>query len=121
MSFSLPIFNLFCNVWHQPAHPPAAPSFNVKCNLAYGRRGMSELVDTSLSFRWPMTLLLPLGTDVRTQAQGSSLDIVEVPAGSQRYYYVVAVDDVGKGFANEHRAAVLIATADFGNWPIPYP
>jgi len=33
----------------------------------------------------------------------------------------VGLDDIGKGFANEHRAAVLQWTILFGFWPSPIP
>lgn len=74
-----------------------------------------------------MNLLLPVGTDVRgpqdtvsntdasTQVKG---DYVECPSGSGRYYVVAFVDDIGKGFTNEHRDACLFAVP--GSWVPPY-
>ena len=67
-----------------------------------------------------MFLLLPALTDVRYTGVGgtsdSFYDIVEVPAGSARWYWVLSVDDAGKGFANEHRVAELQAIE-----PLPVP
>jgi len=70
-----------------------------------------------------MTILLPPLTDIRdsfSTAAGSSRPIVEVPAGSKRYYGVTFVDDIGKGFPNEHRFACIIKLNAYA-WPEPYP
>jgi hypothetical protein len=42
--------------------------------------------------------------------------MVEVPSGSGRYYVVVAVDDVGRGFLNEHRYALVLPY--YGYYPV---
>jgi hypothetical protein len=65
-----------------------------------------------------MNLLLPALVDIRGPQDTIGADQVEVPAGSGRWYSVVGVDDIGKGFANEHRSAALVAI--FGTWPAPY-
>lgn len=117
MSFSLPTFNLVCNLFSQAAPPPAPPRISPVCNLAYGRRVSDQFHAASLMYA---QLLLPSLTDVRSLVTGQR-DIVEVPAGSGRFYLVNTVEDLGKGFANEHRLAVIQQTAAFGNWPIPIP
>jgi hypothetical protein len=67
-----------------------------------------------------MSLLLPPLSDVRGPQDSSGFtDVVEVPAGSGRYYGVAAVDDIGKGYSNEHRTASLYALP--GTWLAPYP
>jgi hypothetical protein len=121
MSFNLPQFNLHCNVWHAPAIPPVgAPDLDTLGNLAWGRRvnvtstGGTSFLGTPLLC---MTLLLPKLTDVRGDPAGGA-DVVEVPAGSGRFYRIVFVDDIGKGFANEHRAAVLQQHLPM---PVPMP
>jgi len=76
-----------------------------------------------------MQLLLPALTDVRSGVVAAVPDFVEVPAGSGRWYQVYAVDDIGKGFANEHRIAVILAVSALVNptayagivWPVPIP
>jgi hypothetical protein len=50
-----------------------------------------------------------------------NFDLVEVPAGTGRFYRVQWVDDLGKGFDNEHRFALLLQTNTFSPWPIPMP
>lgn len=121
MSFSLPTFNLMCNIWYFPNVPPAVADLSVKCNLAYGRRvNLGVNSEDSLGGTL-MTLLLPPATDVRAAPQSAAGSVVEVPAGTGRFYYTLGVDDVGKGFANEHRVTILTPTGDFGLWPTPYP
>jgi hypothetical protein len=121
MSFSVPKFNLTVNVWNGADEPPGAPTFVVKGNLAYGRRtspsGTLDQAEQGLT----MQLLLPAGTDAQWAIQGVGPSVMEVPAGSGRFYVCAGVDDVGKGWSNEHRVALLIATSDYGYWPIPMP
>lgn len=121
MTFTVPNFNLDVNIWDNPPVPPAAFSRAVKGNLAWGKRVSSYQGLFTTTEALLMTLLLPPGTDIRGPAQSTSGSVVEVPAGTGRFYHVTAVDDIGKGFPNEHRAAVCAATQDFGVWPTPYP
>lgn len=65
-----------------------------------------------------MFLLLPKGTDIRSTVCGVAPDVVEVPAGTGRYYSVEMVDDVARGFANEYRFAMVL---QLKNWPAPIP
>ena len=128
MPFTLPTFNLTANIWHYatwfgnfPTVIPA-PDATTLCNLAVGRR-------VSGSTNIDMWLLMPIGTDIRDKQKAPTAspqpDIVEVPAGSGRYYMVQTVDDAGKGFANEHRVATIngdvAAFPVLPEWPEPYP
>lgn len=115
--FTVPTFNLDVNIWRTPAVPPVGPpDVIVRGNLAWGRRvnvpstGGTGVVGVPLM---TMTLLLPLLTDIRGDATGAAADLVEVPASSGRLYTVAFCDDIGKGFANEHRAAVLVQVQPF--------
>lgn len=128
MAFRLPTFNLRC-VITQPDVPltPAIPTAPYRivdqlCQLTYGRR--AQVVSTGGTTTagvlvLSMNLLLPKLIDVRGPQDTVSWDMVEVPAGSGRWYQVVAVDDIGKGFSNEHRSASIFALA--GGWTAPYP
>lgn len=132
MSFSLPTFNLTCNIWRFQPPPPGGPPFlSPLCNLAFGRRinRSPELGDLDLALG-QMSLLLPPLTDIRDAASVASHagDLVEVPQASGRYYYVFYVDDIGKGFPNEHRVALLGKAAAVNGgvfvpyiWPAPIP
>jgi hypothetical protein len=63
--------------------------------------------------------LVPALTDIRDQFNAfTGKDTVEVPFASNRFYWVTYVDDVAKGFDNEHRLAFL---QKVGNWPVPMP
>jgi hypothetical protein len=74
-------------------------------------------------------LLLAAFVDVRDSSCGGQMDVIEVPAGTGRWYLATLVDDIGKGFPNEHRAVSLYKIWNFaGNgagltapWPTPIP
>lgn len=121
MTFQPPSFNLHCNVWRAGNAPPAVPDATFDCNLAWGKR-VSSYQGVITSPNEPlMTLLLPVGEDVRGPQTGAADACIEVPAGTGRFYTVIGLDDIGKGFPNEHRAAILAWTTAFGNWPVPIP
>jgi hypothetical protein len=126
--YTLPTFNLVCDVFTPAAANVLVPAgaiireVDLPCNLAWGRRVNVASTGGTMAPGVPLTavtLLLPKGADVRGPQDITSADVIEVPAGSGRWYGVYAVDDIGKGFANEHRAAVLLACA--GTWTPPYP
>lgn len=120
MAYVIPAFPLTVNCWHSPSFPPAPADLVFMGNLAFGRRvSLDEFADTTAPD--PMVsyyLLVPALTDVRDGAGPPSGDTVEVPAGSGRLYKVVYVDDLGKGFANEHRMAII---TKIWPWPVPIP
>lgn len=126
MSFTVPSFPFNCNIRTSRgiAGPPRIVS---PCNLAWGRRVSHPSVQTDAtdplsSFQGTVTLLLPAGTDIRDGWNSTGEDGVEVPAGSGRFYKAYYVDDIGKGFANEHRGAVLVKIGNaLGFWPTPVP
>jgi len=130
MAFVLPTFNLTAAVyrWNGSGY---TFTLNVECNLALGRR-----VATIQTVAGPQTiegltpiLLVPPLSDLRDISCMDHMDVVEVPAGSRRWYGVSLVDDIGKGFANEHRCATLFKvgwynpwdTYGFTPWPAPIP
>ena len=128
MAFKLPTFNLLCNI-SQPdvVDTPGIPDAPYRivdqpCQLTYGKRvqvastgGTAEVGVLVLT----MNLLLPAKVDVRGPQDVVSFDMVEVPAGSGRWYRVYGVDDIGRGFSNEHRTASILALAK--SWTPPYP
>jgi hypothetical protein len=124
MSFSLPTFNLECNIYTGD-NVWLPPRLTSDCNLAYGRRTAVFIFGAGgSSFSGQgMTLLLPPLTDIRDDLCASGADGVEVPAGSGRFYVVESVDDAGKGFPNEHRVALLTKTPGpaAAPWPTPIP
>ena len=114
-----------------PPPPGGPPALSPDCNLAVGRRVSIPTVEGDLTTAYgSMTLLLPKGTDIRDASCVASLagDLVEVPAGSGRFYFVAYVDDVGKGFLNEHRYAYISKACQASDptlfsyiWPAPIP
>lgn len=120
MSFTVPTFNLNVNIWRNGNPRTNPPDVTAMGNLAWGRRVSYAAGLASAGPFILLTLLLPVGTDVRSSVTGAGSDLVEVPAGSGRFYDVNDVDDIGKGFTNEHRAAVLTQNSVVP-WPAPIP
>jgi len=131
MAYSLPQFNLTCDIYRGPWLTRTLAIAAQPCNLAYGRRHSLQNVasGTQNGESMNMSLLLPPGVDVRDLSCAAVDDVVECPSGSGRWYQVSNVDDIGKGFDNEHRCAILfkISAAMFGGsyaglqWPAPIP
>lgn len=128
MAFRLPTFNITCNIYtNEGTNPPVAPPVNPpriaaqQCGLAYGERVNVASTGGTANQGIPlqtMNLLLPPLVDIRGPQDPGGLDMVECPAGSGRWYAVYFVDDIGKGYANEHRSASLLAIG--GTWTPPY-
>lgn len=121
MPFRVPTFNLLVNVFRAPwvVPPIGPPAITPLGNLTPGRRSQDpmEIYPGGTATWYWMFLLLPPLTDVRDKLNTGGGDLVEVPAGSGRYYQVMAVDDVAKGFPNEYRWAALIKVGT----PTPMP
>lgn len=131
MAFTAPTFNLLCDVYTGPWLTKVLRISGLPCNLAMGRR-VQQL--WAVGFNAPEgaaapNLLVPALSDVRDQICGGDSDLVEVPAGSGRWYVVALVDDVGKGFDNEYRLCALqkigqaMSPGNFPGlfWPTPIP
>jgi hypothetical protein len=120
MPYSLPTFNLLAkakaNFNFALGANPVAPFIlpNLPCNLQYARRrhdaggvvGLTAMIDN-------MYLLFPMGSALKGRSSYALKwgDAVEVPQGSGRWYSVVSVDSVARGFANEFLCAVLVQPA----------
>jgi hypothetical protein len=121
MAFSLPTFNLTVHINRLGTGKGGGPDVVALANLAWGKR-VSAPVAVDEDFFGAvgafLVLLVPALTDVRDYSSSGGPDFVEAPAGSGRWYQAVYVDDIGKGFPNEHRAAVLIKSPP---WPHPIP
>lgn len=132
MSFVVPQFPIVCDIYSGPWSTRVLRVAAASCNLAWGRRvdaklNVSPFDNQGMS---TMTLLLPSGTDVRDLRCGAVEDVLECPSGSGRWYQCVGVDDIGKGFPNEHRGAIIQAIFDGAGgtgtypgllWPAPIP
>jgi len=111
MPYQLPTFNLQCGIWWHyatPLLPPPLLGVNIVsvCNLQFAKKLAGQ---EQFQGAW---LLLPPLTDIRPPScyGGAPFplpDWVEVPFLSGRYYVVVDVDDLAKGFPTEHRVANL--------------
>jgi hypothetical protein len=126
-NYQVPQFPLECDIFTGGDYHVSARLTDVECNLAWGRRvGMPAIgavaLNTFESFPGTMVLLVPKDTDIRDPFCTTGADAVVCPSGSNRHYIVIYVDDIGKGFDNEHRAAVL-SKLNIGadRWPTPIP
>lgn len=118
--FVVPQFPIVCNLWTGPAAVGPPRVAGVPCNLAFGRRTPVQWWDWAglgLPGIW-MQLLVPARTDIRGFQSATGSDVAEVPAGSGRFYVCDFVDDIGRGFLNEHRFALLQQSLP---WPTPDP
>jgi hypothetical protein len=84
----------------------------VPCNLTPGRRVFSQTTQVPAVpglYAFDMELLLPALTDLRASylPGPTPADLLEIPKASMRFYLTWYVDDIAKGFANEHRFAIL--------------
>jgi hypothetical protein len=133
MAFGPPRFNLSCNLWRRPNVVTNPPDFNFNANLSMGKRVFWQNLGSAAGVQATSELLCPKLTDIRAaNAANQFLDAVEVPAGSGRFYAVTFVEDVGKGFLNEYRLALIVQLRNAivtltGNpwaapgWPYPTP
>jgi hypothetical protein len=120
--FELPKMPLDVEIWHSGSDPATdPPDVETVGNLAWGKRTAVPSTGGTSDIGIPlftMTLLLPKLTDIRGDPFGNNSDTVGVPSGSGRLYLVAFVDDLGKGFDNEHRGAILQQILP---WPVPIP
>jgi hypothetical protein len=120
MAYKIPSFPLDVAVYTVQPDTSLVLRLFVTGNLAWGKR-------VTVQF-WPLAqeglpalfgiLLVPKASDVRDYGSATGPDVVEVPVASGRFYAVRYVDDVGGGFPNEHRFAVLEKLIP---WPTPIP
>jgi hypothetical protein len=112
MAFTQPDFNLNVAFWRFGRWPANPPDVFAIGNLSPGRL---QALD---AFPATMYLRVPKGTDCQDGKNNVGVDTCECPYLSGRFYQVVLVDDIGGGFTNEHRLAVLFGIP---TWPIPFP
>lgn len=136
MAFKLPTFNITVNVYTGPWLSKVLRVADLPANFAIGKRVQQigndyvAFFGSQLEFGITAILLVPKGSDVRSQSNGGGVqDIVEIPSGSSCWYQITAWEDMAGGFSNEYRVAAvgkiweeLAPTALAGcNWPSPTP
>jgi hypothetical protein len=146
MPFIVPTFNLLCNVWVRANWDAGGPGFgnppnfaNAPCALRFDQKA-AYFAGTSFTTVFLDTLIVPAGADLQFPAYNGANtfqdpDIVEVPSGSNKWYFIMDVHDAAKGYSNEYRLAFILAgQAVTGTrlataagypwgpvWPTPYP
>lgn len=133
MPYVIPAMPLDCDVWwnYDPTVTMySAPDINkVKGCLSPGKRVMLSVPTPTSSptfYEYPVELLLPPLTNISGETDVVFTSVVEVPTGSHRFYVVTYVDDIAKGFANEHRYILMnmfkVAMVFIDvTWPFPIP
>jgi hypothetical protein len=133
MPFQAPTFISQVRLWHGGGGGGvyATPDLTFMGTLSVGRRRLlPPNVGVPGSFsQLQAELLCPKLTDIRATWNNILADLVEVPGGSKRFYDVKWVDDVGKGFVNEYRLALIYMRVNptgggtaFGfSLPVPLP
>lgn len=123
MAFVLPTFNLECQIYTFPYEVGEQPRLTVKCQLRAPNSGSPIYTSGLFAVTHGMMLLLPPGTDIRDgySTPGNSSDYVRVPLGNSGLYSVLFVNDIGKGFPNEHRYAIISKVITPNYWPVPQP
>jgi len=123
VAFVLPTFNMTCDIYTFPYNFAGAPRIaNQPCQLRAPAAQAAQFGSGLLAWVNCMMLLLPPATDIRDSycTPINSSDAVVIPIGTNCRYLVMWVNDIGKGFPNEHRFA-MIAKTNSGPWPVPIP
>jgi hypothetical protein len=123
MAFVIPTFNLVCDVFTFPYNFAGAPRIaNQICQLRAPSVQAQNLGNGLLAITQTICLIVPKGTDIRDQycTPINSSDAIVLPPGTGCRYQVLWVNDIGRGFPNEHRYATL-AKINSGPWPTPIP
>jgi hypothetical protein len=112
--FFLPNFDLVCNIWRNATLITAPPDLSPACQLRVFKSGFFGIAGVNAG---AMLLCLLAGTDIRPQGCATFHDQLEVPALTGRFYNCIAVDDVGRGFPNQYRIALI--EPNYAIWTLP--
>lgn len=121
MAFVLPTFPLVCKVVTFVGNPVGQPArLTTPCQLRAPNVSYASSWVTVQSFAPGIMVLFPKGTDIRDKwcSPVNSPDYLEIPENSGRWYFATYVDDIAKGFANEHRFA-HVGKVQNPLWPTP--
>lgn len=136
MAFTVPRFNITVNVFTGPWLTKTLRVADLAANFAIGRReqqaGNDFINASSFQPESGLTafLLLPSGSDVRSQSNGGGVqDVIEIPSGSNCWYQCTAWEDMAMGFPNQYRMAAVAKIWEELNpiyyagcvWPVPTP
>jgi len=124
MAFQPPTFNLTADIYSDgdyPSNPPRVVGADCQWRTIAKMHSSSFQV-VGYPLRVQTEILFPIGTDVRFNVDSlgtifqDTIDL-QVPGGSLPFF-VEFVYDVGKGFSNEYRVALVIPRFP---WPQPQP
>lgn len=101
MAFSLPTFNLVCNIWIPHDSPGDGPASHqlIPCQLYLNSRvGADQEYGTSWAWSPSIILRLPIAELVAWEQAG----IIEIPSGNPDYYIPRLKERMHRGFPNEY-------------------
>lgn len=119
MAYSVPKMPLLFNAWGYLtplADPPRLSGRPCQLRGPAFPGAITTGGNLQQPFHW--ILVVPKREDLRDGWNGFSPDFIECPAGTGRFYRVLFVDDIARGFTNEYRIAIL---TKHGAWPTPIP
>ena len=123
MAFRTPTFNILCDIYTFGTWP-AGPARIVASPCQWRATGKPTAFDSAnfIAFFSTLTeIVLPAATDVRGPFENpiNNFDLITISAiGPAWAFEVKDVYDIGKGFTNEYRVAVVCKHAP---WPVPIP
>jgi hypothetical protein len=124
MAFVPPTFNLPVRIYSHgdwPGNPPRVSGVLGQWRCTAKMTAQTITIAAPTNYLYLSEILLPKGTDVRGRQDGGAnlFDTITIEvAGTELPFTVEDVLDVGKGFTNEYREA-LVTKVPF--WPVPIP
>lgn len=123
MAYRPPVFNLLADVYAHTEYPSGTPRLtDVEAQWRGVGKPTSVYSATAYDyFSVPTEILLPKGTDIRSiwEEATNLYDVIKLYVdGGTLPFRVFDVYDVGKGFTNEYRVAVVVKLRP---WPKPIP
>jgi hypothetical protein len=113
MAFTVPIFNIFCDVWNS-GHTPfadAPDAENVPCQFYVNSRGTFDVQPCEIEvYTPPLWVRLPID-QIGVWASGQ---IFEVASESGRYYRARFKDRMHYGFPNQYLFVVVVQCTNEG-------
>jgi hypothetical protein len=92
---------------------------NVPVQLYYPKpTALTSVQNATATTQILMYARFPKGTSIWGARNGVITNRVEIPQGTQRFYDVLHVDSVHRGFPNEYLQALLLMGSQ---WPVPLP
>jgi len=113
VAFTVPNFNVFCDIWYTPRAPADGPPdvANVPCQFYLTPKGQTFIDPPPFTFfPLPIYVRIPIAND----ADWRQMRVAEIPPGSGFYYRASWKERVHLGFPNEYRVIIVAQCDDTG-------